>query len=241
MEIIIGKNKKESIKKAVSIISKIVKKKPKSVLGLATGNTVIPLYKELVKKYKKNEINFSKVSTFNLDEYSGLSENDKKSFHYFMNKYFFNHVNISKKNIHFPNSNFKKYEKMIFASGGIDLQILGIGHNGHIGFNEPGSSFNSKVRKIKLSDDTRKFNYKFFRQSKSVPKHAFTMGIKTIMNSKKIILLAFGKEKAEAIAKTIHGKITTKVPASILRKHKNVIFIIDKKASGKLKQYHNKI
>lgn len=239
MKIIIAKNKKESIKKAVSIISAIIKKKPKSVLGLATGKTMVPLYKELVKKYKKNEINFSKVSTFNLDEYSDLSENDKKSFHYFMNKYFFNHVNISKKNIHFPDSNFEKYEKMIFASGGIDLQILGIGHNGHIGFNEPGSSFHSKTRKIKLSDDTRKFN--FLRLSKNIPKHAFTMGIKTIMSSKKIILLAFGKEKTEAIAKTIHGKITEKVPASVLRKHKNAIFIIDKKAAGKLKQNHNKI
>lgn len=240
MEIIIAKSKKESINKAASIISSTIKKKPKSILGLATGNTVIPLYKELVKKYKKNEINFSKVSTFNLDEYSNLNENDKKSFHYFMNKYFFNHVNISKKNIHFPGSNSEKYEKEIKKSGGIDLQILGIGHNGHVGFNEPGSSFHSKTRKIKLSGDTRKFNSKFFRLSKNIPKHAFTMGIKTIMNSKKIILLAFGKEKAEAIAKTIHGKITTKVPASILRKHKNVIFIIDKKAAGKLKQNHNK-
>lgn len=241
MKIIIAKSKKESIKKVVSIISSTIKKKPTSVLGLATGKTTVPLYKELVKKYKKNKINFSKVSTFNLDEYSNLSENDKKSFHYFMNKYFFNHVNINKKNIHFPDSNFKKYEKMIFASGGIDLQILGIGHNGHIGFNEPGSSFQSKVRKIKLSKDTKKFNSKFFRQSKNVPKHAFTMGIKTIMNSKKIILLAFGKEKAEAIAKTIDGKITTKVPASILRKHKNVLLIIDKKAARKLKQNYNKI
>ena len=241
MKIIIAKSKKESIKKAVSIISRTIKKKPKIVLGLATGNTVIPLYKELVKKYKRNEINFSKVSTFNLDEYSNLSENDKRSFHYFMNKYFFNHVNISKKNIHFPDSNFEKYEKEIKKSGGIDLQILGIGRNGHIGFNEPGSSFHSKIRKIKLSDDTRKFNSKFFKLSKNVPKHAFTIGIKTIMNSKKIILLAFGKEKAEAIAKTIHGKITTKVPASILRKHKNIIFIIDKKAAEKLKQNHNKI
>ena len=235
MEIIISKSKKESIKKAVSIISNLIKKKPKSVLGLATGNTVIPLYKELIKKHKKNEINFFKVSTFNLDEYSDLSENDKKSFHYFMNKYFFNHVNIDKKNIHFPGSNFGNYEKEIKKLGGIDLQILGIGHNGHIGFNEPGSSFHSKTRKIKLSDDTRKFNSKFFAQSRKVPKHAFTMGIKTIMNSKKIILLAFGKEKAEAIAKTIHGKITTKVPASILRKHKNVIFIIDKKSGRKVK------
>jgi glucosamine-6-phosphate deaminase len=156
-----------------------------------------------------------------------------------MNKYFFNHVNINKKNIHFPGPNFEQYEKEIKKSGGIDLQILGVGHNGHIGFNEPGSSFHSKTRKIKLRGDTRKFN--FSRLSKNTPKNAFTMGIKTIMNSKKIILLAFGKEKAEAIAKTLDGKITTKVPASILRKHKNVIFIIDKKAAGKLKQNHDKI
>lgn len=234
MKVIIVKNKKESVKKAVLIISSVIKKKPKSVLGLATGRTMIPLYKELIKKYKKNEIDFSKIHTFNLDEYVGLKENDKRSFHYFMNKYLFNHININKNGIYFPDSNFKKYEREIKKFGGIDLQILGIGKNGHIGFNEPGSSFQSKTRKVKLSDDTRKSNYKSFKLFRKVPKSAFTMGIKTIMNSKKIILLAFGKEKTDVVSKTINGKITTEIPASVLRKHRNITFIMDKKAAKKL-------
>jgi len=241
MKVIVVKNKRDSIKKAASIITNFVKKKPKSVLGLATGSTMIPLYKEMVKKYKKKEIDFSRISTFNLDEYSDLKKNDKKSFHYFMDKYLFSHINIDKNKVHFPNSNFKKYESEIKNLGGIDLQILGIGHNGHIGFNEPGSSFQSKTRKVKLSSDTRISNYKFFRLFGNVPKSAFTMGIKTIMNSEKIILLAFGKEKAKAIAKTLDGKITEEVPASILRKHKDVVFIIDKKAAAELKRDHKKV
>ena len=234
MRIIIVKNKKESVKKAVLIISNVIKKKPKSVLGLATGSTMIPLYKELIKKYKKNEIDFSKINTFNLDEYVNLKENNKRSFHYFMNKYLFNHINIDKNKIHFPNSDFKRYEKEIKRLGGIDLQILGIGKNGHIGFNEPGSSFQSKTRRIKLSDDTKKSNYKSFKLFRNAPKYAFTMGIKTIMDSKKIILLAFGKGKADAVAKTLNGKITTEVPASVLRKHRDIMFIIDKKAGERV-------
>lgn len=231
MKLIITSNKKEAVKKAVSIISELIKKKPNAVLGLATGKTMIPLYKKLVKLYKNKKIDFSKIRTFNLDEYAGLKPTDKESYHYYMNKYFFNKININKSNTHFPSSNGKKYEQEIKKVKGIDLCLLGIGQNAHIAFNEPGSSFRSTTRKIKLTKQTRKINSKFFLSAKEVPRYAYTMGIKTIMNSKKIILLAFGKKKSDAITNSIKAKITEEVPASILRKHKDAIFIIDKKSS----------
>jgi glucosamine-6-phosphate deaminase len=230
MKILVLKNKKQVSEKVADIVSNAVKKNPSSVLGLATGKTMIPVYKNLMKR----DLDFSKIKTFNLDEYSGLKETDKKSFHYFMRKYFFNKININKKNIHFPNSNFKKYENEIKKEK-IDLQILGIGRNGHIGFNEPDSSFKSITRKVKLTKNTRFVNKLFGKSSEA----AFTMGIKTIRGSKKIVLVAFGSKKAEIIAKTIEGKITEKVPASILRKHKDVTFILDEKVASKLK--HKKI
>lgn len=226
MKIIVLENKRQVSEKAAKIVSDLINKNQNSILGLATGKTMIPFYKNLTKK----KLDFSKVKTFNLDEYVGLNSGNKKSFHYFMNKHFFNKINISKKNIHFPTSNFQKYEKEIKKEK-IDLQILGIGRNGHIGFNEPGSSVKSSTRKIKLSKETTSINRFFGRSSK----YAFTMGIKTIMSSKKIVLLAFGKEKADAISKAIEGKIISKVPASFLRKHKDVTFILDKKAAKKLK------
>ncbi len=226
MKVIVLKSKKQVSVEAVKIVSNLVKKKPDVVLGLATGKTMLPFYKILTKQ----NLDFSKIKTFNLDEYLGLKKTNKKSFHYFMNKYFFNKINISKKNIHFPTSNFKKYEKEIKKSK-IDLQILGIGENGHIGFNEPGSSSKSITRKVKLAKSTTIVN-KLFGKS---PKQAFTVGVKTIFNSRKIILLAFGSEKADAISKAIDGKLSEEIPASILRKHKDVTFILDKKAASKLK------
>ena len=226
MKLIILKDKKQVSIKAGKIVSDLIKKNPNAVLGLATGKTMIPFYKNLTKQ----DLDFSKIKTFNLDEYIGLKETDKKSFRYFMNKYFFNKININKKNIHFPSYNSKKYEKEIKKEK-IDLQILGIGRNGHIGFNEPGSSFKSVTRKVKLTKNTRFVNKLFGRSST----HAFTMGIKTIMSSRKIILLAFGFAKADAIQKAIEGKLSEDVPASILRKHRNVTFILDERAASKLK------
>ena len=208
MKLLIVKNKKEVAKKASEIIAKQIKKKPNSVLGLATGKTMIPLYKELVK----SKVDFSKVKTFNLDDYSN------KKYQKYMDKHLFNKINIPRKNINFPtSSNVSKYDFLIKKAKGIDLQILGIGKNSHIAFNEPGSSFKSKTRKVNIKGKT-----------------AYSVGISTIMKSRKIILLAFGKEKANAIFNTLKGKISEKVPASVLRKHKDVIVVVDGKVGSKL-------
>ncbi|MDE1848853.1 MAG: glucosamine-6-phosphate deaminase [Nanoarchaeota archaeon] len=224
----------ECIRKAAAAISEIIKRKPNATLGLATGSTMIPLYRELVRLYKKGEIDFSRVRTFNLDEYADLSFNDKNSYHRYMNRNFFNKVNIKKLNVHFPASKGDEYEKEIKNSGGLDLVLLGIGTNGHIAFNEPGSSFNSRTRKIKLSDSTIKSNSRFFTSARRVPEEAYTMGIKTIMRSRKIILLAFGTKKSNAVLRAIKGPITEKIPASVLRQHKDATFILDRKAAAQL-------
>lgn len=224
--------------KAAELVAKQIQKKKNSVLGLATGNTPLGMYKNLVKRHKKGEISFKKTATFNLDEYAGLSEDDKNSYHYYMRENLFKHIDITQKNIFILNGaakNFKKecgnFEKMIKEKKGIDLQILGIGLNDHIGFNEPGSSFNSKTRAVNLTMATRKANGKYFSGVNKVPERALTMGLATITRAKKIILLASGKEKAEIIAKAFAGKIRRTVPASILRKHPDVIVILDKEAA----------
>ena len=234
MRIVIVKSIKEVVLEAVDFVFKEIWKKPNLVLGLATGKTMIPFYKELVLAYKNSKIDFSEIKSFNLDEYLGFNEDDKKSLRYFMDINLFNKINIKKENIHFLNGSAKNielecrnYEKEIKKTGGIDLQILGIGRNGHIGFNEPGSSFKSKTRKVKLSDTT-------LRDNKVKIKYALTMGLATIMQAKKIILLANGKHKADAIAAAIRGNVNEKVPASILKKHKDATFIIDKYAASKL-------
>ncbi len=234
MELIIKDNKREAVKKAASIISKLVKKKPNAILALATGSTMIPLYRELSSLYKKKEIDFSQVTTFNLDEYADIAFNNSESYHYYMNKNLFDKVNIQKCNTHFPSSEGKEYEEEIKEMGGIDLSILGIGVNGHIAFNEPGSSFKSKTREVKLSEKTIKTNSKLFPSIKKVPKEAYTVGIETIMKSREIVLLAFGSKKADAIADAVKSPMTKKSPASVLRKHKNTLFILDKKAAKKL-------
>ena|SRR3989344_1621273 len=208
MKILIVLNKKEVAKKASEIIVNQIKKKPNSVLGLATGRTMIPLYKELAK----SGVDFSRIKTFNLDEYVD------GSYRKYMNKHLFRKVNVDKKNTFFPSSSGSKYDEKIKKDGGIDLQILGIGKNAHIAFNEPGSSFKSKTRKVKIKG-----------------KYAYSVGIATIMKSRKILLLAFGKEKSDAIKKTLKGKISEEVPASVLRKHKDVVIVVDGKAGKKLK------
>ena len=237
MRVIICKNKKEAVKKAVWLVSQEINNKKDLILGLATGKTMIPFYKELIKA----NIKFSKIHTFNLDEWYCVDSKDKNSLRSFMDKHFFNKVNIPKGNIHFLDGktrNIKieceKYERDIKKLNGIGLQILGIGINGHIGFDEPGTSFNSLTNKINISGEIRNLYSKNFKGFDNVPKYGLTMGIKTIMRSKKIILLAFGENKADAIAKALNGKINEKVPASILQKHKDATFILDKKAASKL-------
>ena len=241
MKIIITKDSDAAAEKAAQAIAKQIKKKPDSVLGLATGNTPLGLYERLVCLYKDKKINFSQVKTFNLDEYIGLGKKDKTGYAYYMNTNLFNHINIKKNNISLLDGKVKNiekeainYENKIKKSNGIDLQILGIGHNGHIGFNEPGTNKDSRTRIVKLTNNTRKFNQTNFGSLTKTPKAAITMGIGTILEAKKIILLATGQDKAEIVKKLIKGKITNRLPASYLKEHKDMILILDKQTAEKI-------
>ena len=226
----------EMSKLAAKMVAKQIKDKPNTVLGLATGSTPEGMYRELVKMHKEGELDLSQVITFNLDEYLGLSPEHPQSYHYYMCENFFNHVNIEEKNIHVPKGDTKdsvqeclNYEREIEKVGGIDLQVLGIGVNGHVGFNEPDINLEAKTHVIQLSDDTIKANSRFFKNLDEVPKKAITMGMATIMRSKKIILMAWGAEKKKPILKVTSGHIATEVPASLLQVHNDVILIVDKK------------
>lgn len=238
MRIIIEDNYEALSKKAALMVAGQILLKPNTVLGLATGSTPILMYRELVRMHKEEDLDFSEVITFNLDEYVGLDRNDKNSYYYYMFENFFNHVNIKMENIFIPNGmadnleeECKRYERLIEEKGGIDLQILGIGKNGHIGFNEPDLKFEATTHVVKLDDETIKANSRFFNRIDEVPRFAISMGIKTIMHSKKIILLANGEEKAEAVYKAIYGPIVPNHPASVLQLHPDVTFILDRNAA----------
>lgn len=214
-----------------------IKANPSINLGLATGGTPVPLYENLIKDHKLNKTSYKQVKTFNLDEYIGLPENHSQSYRTFMNDIFFNHVDIDKKNTYIPNGNAanleleaSNYDKLI-TENKIDLQLLGIGTNAHIGFNEPGSSFDSNTIIVDLTQETRDANVRFFNDMSEVPKTAITMGIGSITKAKEIILVATGAHKAEAILNTIEGPITMDVPASILQAHPNVSIYLDKDAA----------
>ncbi|WP_315117290.1 glucosamine-6-phosphate deaminase [uncultured Clostridium sp.] len=242
MKIIKVKDYKELSRKASNILASQLILKPKSVLGLATGSTPIGTYEELIHLYNEGVISFSNVITFNLDEYCGLKSNDINSYCNFMKTKLFNHVDIREENIHIPNGVTKDiqkecedYEKEIKKFGGIDIQLLGIGKNGHIGFNEPNLKFQSKTFLVNLDEDTIKANSRFFNSIEDVPRQAISMGIKTIMNSKKILLLANGEEKGEILYRAIYGDIIPQVPASILQLHPDVTIIVDEKAGSCLK------
>jgi glucosamine-6-phosphate deaminase len=241
MRIIVAKDYEEMSKKAANIVAAHIILKPDSVLGLATGSTPVGMYQELINLYQKGDIDFSNVTTFNLDEYYGLDENDPQSYHYFMMDKLLNHINVARENIHIPSSlapDMQKecddYEKKIKDAGGIDLQVLGIGRNGHIGFNEPNVKFEAKTHMVELQNDTIHANARFFNSVEEVPTKAISMGIQTIMQAKKILLIANGEGKADAIYKTLQGDITPQVPASILQLHHNVVVILDEKAASKL-------
>lgn len=242
MRIIIAKNYEDMGKKAANIVAGQVFLNPQSILGLATGSTPLSMYNQLIKMHKEVELDFSQVKTFNLDEYVGLPEEDTNSYHYYMSNNLFNHINIKKENIHIPNGMAKdidkecsEYEETIKNYGGMDLQILGIGNNGHIGFNEPDLKFEATTHLVKLDDETIEANSRFFKTIDDVPKCAVSMGIKTIMHAKKIILLANGSSKAEILAKALYGGITPEVPASILQLHPDVTVIVDEAAAVCLK------
>ncbi len=222
-------------RKAANIISAQVIANPSSVLGLATGSSPIGTYLQLVEWYKKGDLDFSEVRTVNLDEYKGLSSEDENSYRYFMKKNLFDQINISSNLTNFPNGlanhdeeECTRYDEVIQSLGGIDLQLLGIGHNGHIGFNEPGASFEKSTHVVALTESTIQANSRLFESAEQVPTHAYTMGIKSIMQSKKILLIVSGADKAEIIRDAFMGPITPALPASILQLHKDVTLVGDK-------------
>ena len=233
------KDYEEMSRKAANIISAQVILKPDCVLGLATGSTPIGTYKQLIEWYQKKDIDFSEVTTFNLDEYVGLPFDSSQSYHYYMNKMFFSQINVDLKNTHIPdgmNTNAgeecRQYDDKIRSCGGIDLQLLGIGLDGHIGFNEPETSFELGTHCATLTQSTIEANERFFEKAEDVPKYAYTMGMKSIMQAKKIILIANGENKAQILKEAFLGQITPMVPASILQLHNDVTLIVDE-ASGK--------
>lgn len=239
MRIIKVKDYDEMSKKAAEIIIERVRRAPDMVLGLATGGTPIGTYQELVSDHVHAGTSYRNVTTFNLDEYIGLSGESSHSYRAFMNKHLFELIDILEENIHIPNGVSEdiqkeciEYEELIQKHGGIDLQILGIGQNGHIGFNEPGTSFESTTHIVELDPSTREANARFFKNSEDVPEKAITIGIATIMRSKEILLLISGEQKRAAFKQLVNGEVDEKFPASVLKKHQNVSIIADDAARG---------
>ncbi len=241
LDIYITKDYDAMSKKAAEILASVVNEIEEPVLGLATGGTPAGMYKEIIRMNKANQVDFSKVTTFNLDEYYPISKENNQSYHYFMKEHLFNHVNIDMNKTHVPDGSVENceeeaeaYDKQVRATGGVDLQVLGIGSNAHIAFNEPGDNFPTKTQRTKLTKETIQDNARFFDNSEEVPKEAISMGIGTIMNSKRIMLLASGKNKAEAIKASVLGEVKPQIPGSILQFHKDVTMILDKDAAAEL-------
>lgn len=228
-------------RKAANIISAQIITKPECVLGLATGSTPIGTYDQLVERYEKGDLDFSKVSSVNLDEYRGLDHDHDQSYYYFMHEHLFDRVNINPANTNVPDGTeedaqkeCKRYEEVIASYGGIDLQLLGLGHNGHIGFNEPSEVFDKETHCVDLTESTIEANKRFFASADDVPRQAYTMGIGTIMKAKKILVVASGEDKADIVAKAFCGEVTPKVPASVLQFHPDVTVVVDEAAASKL-------
>jgi len=244
MLVILKRDNEEVNEQAAQFIAGAIRKKPSLTLGLATGNTMVGLYQHLARLHRAGSLDFSQVTTFNLDEYLGLPASHPQSFHRFMRENFFRHVNVPSRNIHIPDGGIRgdydaycaTYEQAIRAAGGIDLQLLGIGRNGHIGFNELTSSLASRTRLKVLSRETLDDNTKFFAPGEESPRCAITMGIGTILEARKILLLATGASKAAAVAKSIEGPITCAVSASSLQLHPDVTFLLDGPAAAQLTQ-----
>ncbi|MEG0440601.1 MAG: glucosamine-6-phosphate deaminase [Solibacillus sp.] len=222
----------EMSKIGAAIFKEQLKQEKTSVFGMATGSTPEGLYKELVKAYHDGELSFTEAKSFNLDEYIGILPSNKASYHYFMDDNLFNHIDMKRENIHVPTGNPKEvatatanYDAAIAEAGGVDIQLLGIGVNGHIGFNEPGTAFELGTNVVELTQSTREANQIYFDSIDDVPTHAITMGIQTIMNAKKVVLLISGASKQEAYERLRSGEITTDFPASALHKHKDVTVI----------------
>lgn len=232
-----AKDYQDMSRKAANIISAQIIMKPNCVLGLATGSSPVGTYRQLIEWYNKGDLDFSHVTSINLDEYKGLSPENDQSYRYFMDTNLFNHVNIDKAHTFVPNGlevNSEKactdYNHTIATSGGIDLQLLGLGHNGHIGFNEPGAAFERETHCVDLTESTIEANKRFFASEEEVPRQAYTMGIKNIMQAKKILVIVSGADKAQILEKVLHGPITPEVPASILQLHNDVTIVADESA-----------
>lgn len=237
MRIICAKDYKEMSEMAADIIGAQVLLKPDAVLGLATGSTPIGTYEELVRRYEAGRLDFSKIKTVNLDEYRGLTKDNDQSYYYFMHSHLFDHININKNNTKVPDGMEpdalkagQDYENIIKNYGGIDLQLLGLGNNGHIGFNEPGDEFIDKTHVVDLTESTIEANKRFFASIDDVPKQAYTMGIGSIMRAKRVLMVVNGRGKAEIVKEAFFGPITPKVPASILQLHNDFILIGDVEA-----------
>ena len=241
MKIIRAKDYKDMSRKAANIISAQVIMKPNCVLGLATGSTPIGTYDQLVEWYNMGDLDFSEVTTVNLDEYKGLPRTNDQSYYYFMHQHLFDRVNIDPERTNVPNGmepdaekECGRYEELIRSLGGVDLQLLGLGHNGHIGFNEPGEAFEKETHCVDLTESTIEANKRFFASADDVPKQAYTMGIKTIMQAKKILVVVSGEDKAAILKEVLYGPITPEVPASILQLHNDVTIVADAAALSKI-------
>lgn len=226
-------------KAAAAMIAGLVVEKPDAILGLATGSTPIPTYKELVRLNKEGAVSFKNVKTYNLDEYAGMSPDHPQSYRYFMNEQLFDHVDIDKANTHVPSGfadaeGAAKYDEEIAAAGGVDLQLLGIGHDGHIGFNEPEATFSRTTHLVELEEITRQANARFFGSIDEVPTGAVTMGIGTIMKARRVLLIATGKDKAATMKAMLKGDITPQMPASVLALHQNCTVMMDAEAAAQL-------
>lgn len=240
MEIKIYENAAEIGVAAAELYKNLINEKPNAVLGLATGATPVPTYQRLIELYKNGEVSFKDITTFNLDEYCDLDKHDKNSYYTFMHENLFNHVDIKEENVNFLDGNAedcdaesKRYAEAIKAAGGIDLQLLGIGTNGHIAFNEPADKFTDEAFKVTLTQSTIDSNQQYFGDV-PMPRYAMTMGIGSIMRSKKILLIATGDKKAKAIKAMVSGEVTPQIPCSILNEHSDVIIMLDKAAASLL-------
>lgn len=240
MEIYCARDYEGMSSKAADIVAERVKLDPSCVLGLATGSTPVGMYKQLVRRYQGGELDFSMVRTVNLDEYVGLSPTHEQSYRYFMQKNLFDHINIDPKNTHVPDGisdpeeECRRYNRVLYDFGKIDIQVLGLGHNGHIGFNEPSELFEKDTHVVDLQQSTIDANSRFFASRKDIPLRAITMGIGSIMRARRILMLVSGSDKADIVKTAFTGPVTPKVPASILQLHQNVIIVGDEAALSKL-------
>ena len=240
MKILRAKDYDDMSRKAANIISAQVILKPNCVLGLATGSTPIGTYHQLAKWCDKGDCDFSQVSTYNLDEYRGLSHDDPQSYHYFMRENFFDHINIDQANTHVPDganpdaeAACSEYDRIVAAAGYPDLQLLGIGNNGHIGFNEPDDHFSKGTHCVDLTESTIKANSRLFEREEDVPRQAYTMGVQTIMLARRIVIVVSGENKADIVRQAFFGPVTPRVPASILQLHTDVSVVADEAALSK--------